>query len=157
VCNEEDIVRQVALQQRRYACVTYSKYCQPNTRFAGRGQAAQDSNAVWYAGATVIGFFGLTYASVPLYVSESVLLYEHALTTVALLLQQMFCQHTGFGGTTQRVDDLEKLKTLKPVADSRMLKITFNCDVSDTMPWRFKPEQPDIKVSCDAVQSHGRR
>ena len=83
-------MRQVALQQRRYACVTYSKYCQPNTRFAGRGQAAQDSNAVWYTGATVIGFFGLTYASVPLYVSESVLLYEHVLTTFALLLQQMF-------------------------------------------------------------------
>ena len=70
----------------------------------------------------------------------------------------MFCQHTGFGGTTQRVDDLEKLKQLKPVADSRVLRITFNCDVSDTMPWRFKPEQPDIKVSCDTIKlQHSRR
>mmetsp|Transcript_4809 Transcript_4809/g.7305 ORF Transcript_4809/g.7305 Transcript_4809/m.7305 type:complete len:304 (+) Transcript_4809:1-912(+) len=37
----------------------------------------------WYAAATVLGALGATYASVPLY--------------------KMFCQATGFGGTTQRV------------------------------------------------------
>jgi cytochrome c oxidase assembly protein subunit 11 len=37
----------------------------------------------WYASAVVVGTIGATYASVPLY--------------------KMFCQATGFGGTTQRV------------------------------------------------------
>lgn len=37
----------------------------------------------WYMGAVVVGCIGATYASVPLY--------------------KMFCQATGFGGTTQRV------------------------------------------------------
>lgn len=37
----------------------------------------------WYLGAVVVGAIGATYASVPLY--------------------KMFCQATGFGGTTQRV------------------------------------------------------
>ena len=37
----------------------------------------------WYMGAVVVGAIGATYASVPLY--------------------KMFCQATGFGGTTQRV------------------------------------------------------
>ncbi|GMI07905.1 hypothetical protein TrRE_jg5474, partial [Triparma retinervis] len=38
-----------------------------------------------YMSAIVIGVIGGTYASVPLY--------------------KVFCQRTGFGGTTQRVDD----------------------------------------------------
>jgi hypothetical protein len=38
----------------------------------------------WYAAATVIGALGATYAAVPLY--------------------KVFCQTTGFGGTTQRVN-----------------------------------------------------
>ena len=46
---------------------------------------AEEGNikVAWYASAVVIGAVGATYASVPLY--------------------KMFCQATGFGGTTQRV------------------------------------------------------
>ena len=47
--------------------------------------STQDLNAqlAWYAAAIVMGVVGATYASVPLY--------------------KVFCQTTGFGGTTQRV------------------------------------------------------
>jgi cytochrome c oxidase assembly protein subunit 11 len=43
----------------------------------------RNTKVAWYAYAVVIGAVGATYASVPLY--------------------KMFCQATGFGGTTQRV------------------------------------------------------
>lgn len=50
-----------------------------------RKLTAEEGNikVAWYASAVVIGAVGATYASVPLY--------------------KMFCQATGFGGTTQRV------------------------------------------------------
>jgi len=72
-----------------------------------------------------LGTLGVSYASVPLY--------------------KVFCQATGFGGTTQRAED-NRLEDLTPAEDGRVLKITFTADVSDEMPWRFKPQQRSIKV-----------
>jgi cytochrome c oxidase assembly protein subunit 11 len=46
-------------------------------------QEERNIQVAWYASAVVVGTIGATYASVPLY--------------------KMFCQATGFGGTTQRV------------------------------------------------------
>jgi len=48
-------------------------------------QSRQDANVqlAWYAAAALVGALGATYAAVPLY--------------------KVFCQTTGFGGTTQRV------------------------------------------------------
>ena len=51
-----------------------------------------------YLMAGAVGFVGLAYASVPLY--------------------KMFCQATGYGGTTQ-TSTLSKLKEMKPVRWSR--------------------------------------
>ena len=137
-----------------------------------------------YASAIVIGALGATYASVPLY--------------------KMFCQATGFGGTTQRVSlsdwaenkdrrdesgkskvsqalwdkliDLsnvpsemlpkskgttshgrgaktwtdeeaaERLKTLRPVENGRLITVRFDSTVGDIMPWSFVPTQLDVKV-----------
>ena len=47
-----------------------------------------------YASAAVVGIVGLSYASVPLY--------------------QMFCQATGYGGTTQKATE-EQFKNMRPV------------------------------------------
>ena len=44
--------------------------------------------------AVAVGVFGISYAAVPLY--------------------KVFCSMTGFGGTTQRVDE-KKASTVKPV------------------------------------------
>ena len=35
---------------------------------------------------------------------------------------------------------------LQPVADHRRLRITFNGSVSDVMPWKFTPQQREIRV-----------
>lgn len=137
-----------------------------------------------YALAVVIGALGATYASVPLY--------------------KIFCQATGFGGTTQRVtladwaeekdrreesgkskisqalwdklidmsnvpkemlpkskgsfshgrgaktwtdeEAAEKLKSLRPVENGRLITVRFDSTVGDVMPWSFVPTQLDVKV-----------
>lgn len=75
--------------------------------------------------AVVVFVFGLSYASVPLY--------------------KVFCQVTGFGGTTQRVTDLQK-KIITPIANGKLIKVDFTANVHSTMPWKFRPSQQSIKV-----------
>ena len=62
-----------------------------------------------------LGMLALAYASVPLY--------------------RMFCQVTGFGGTTQRAETGANL-----VID-RTMTVRFDASVADGLPWTFKPEQ----------------
>ncbi len=57
----------------------------------------------------------------------------------AVPLYQLFCQVTGFGGTTQRVEQYSET-----VLD-RTIKIRFDANVRD-LPWTFRPKQRDIEV-----------
>ena len=61
---------------------------------------------------------GLGFASVPLY--------------------RIFCQVTGFDGTTQRVSALEAARVK---AISRIISVRFDANVEAGMAWRFTPEQ----------------
>lgn len=67
-----------------------------------------------------MAMLGLSFASVPLY--------------------RMFCQVTGFGGTTQKV----VLPSTK--VTNRVITVRFNADIYRDLPWRFVPKQVDIKV-----------
>ena len=67
--------------------------------------------------------FGVSYAAVPLY--------------------RLFCQATGYGGTTLRHKNPEKLEKLEPVRE-RKLTIRFNADTNASMQWEFKPQQSEI-------------
>lgn len=78
-----------------------------------------------YATALVVGVVGLSYAAVPLY--------------------QIFCQATGYGGTTQKADE-EKFKTMKPVPGAAPITVYFSAETGDGMPWVFKPQQRMVKV-----------
>lgn len=70
---------------------------------------------------------GLGYASVPLY--------------------RIFCQVTGFGGTTRRVDEAQAAM----VRDSgRTISIRFDANVERGMPWQFRPLQLTDTVSIGA-------
>jgi len=69
--------------------------------------------------------FGVSYASVPLY--------------------KVFCQMTGFGGTTQRADEALASK-VKPVDGGKVMRIDFTSNVHSEMPWKFKPTQRFVKV-----------
>ncbi|MBX2831860.1 MAG: cytochrome c oxidase assembly protein [Rhodospirillales bacterium] len=76
---------------------------------------------VLFSCVAVVGcMVGLAYASVPLY--------------------KLFCQVTGFGGTTQVAEQA-------PVEVSeKTIKIRFNADVNSGLNWQFKPEQREITV-----------
>lgn len=78
-----------------------------------------------YMAAVALGTLGAAYASVPLY--------------------KVFCQATGFGGTTQRVNSVESADLI-PATDSRVLSISFTADVQDQMPWKFRPQQSQVKI-----------
>jgi cytochrome c oxidase assembly protein subunit 11 len=68
----------------------------------------------------VTGMIGLSFASVPLY--------------------RLFCQATGFGGTTQRAD-----RTPAKAADA-VVTIRFNAETAPDLGWEFRPLQDAITV-----------
>lgn len=67
----------------------------------------------------VFGMIGLSFASVPLY--------------------RMFCEVTGYGGTTQRAAAAEG-----PVSE-RSIVVRFDGNVSG-LPWSFGPQVPQLRV-----------
>ena len=69
----------------------------------------------------VAGMIGLSFASAPLY--------------------RVFCQVTGFGGTTQ-------VSVAAPGAgiSDRVIEVRFNADVDPNLPWSFQPVQRAVKV-----------
>jgi cytochrome c oxidase assembly protein subunit 11 len=73
----------------------------------------------------VLGAFmlGLAFAAVPLY--------------------RMFCEATGFAGTTQRADRA-------PGAVAGQVKVQFDANVHPGLPWRFEPEQTSVEVAPGA-------
>ncbi|MBT4879406.1 MAG: cytochrome c oxidase assembly protein [Alphaproteobacteria bacterium] len=71
-------------------------------------------------GVLAVGMLGMAYASVPLY--------------------RIFCQKTGYGGTTQVAP------TLPDVITNRLVTVRFNADVNRDLPWEFKPLQKEVTV-----------
>jgi cytochrome c oxidase assembly protein subunit 11 len=68
-----------------------------------------------------LGMLALAFASVPLY--------------------RVFCQVTGYGGTTQRAE-------VAPGADVAEGKIgvRFDANIDSKLPWKFEPEQERVRV-----------
>ena len=71
-------------------------------------------------GGLVAGMVGLAYAAVPLY--------------------QLFCQVTGYGGTTQT-----SAAAPGPAGD-RVMTVRFNADTAGGMEWSFHPMQRAVEV-----------
>lgn len=70
----------------------------------------------------VAGMVGLAFASVPLY--------------------RLFCQVTGFGGTTQ----VASAGAARPAVLERTIAVRFDANVNGRLNWRFKPEVTQITV-----------
>jgi cytochrome c oxidase assembly protein subunit 11 len=71
-------------------------------------------------GSLALGMVGLSYAAVPLY--------------------QIFCQVTGYGGTTQRAEQTPD-KVLE-----RKITVRFDANTGSGMGWDFKPVQRSIEL-----------
>ncbi|MGO6818300.1 MULTISPECIES: cytochrome c oxidase assembly protein [Rhizobium] len=66
----------------------------------------------------VFGMGAMSYAAVPLY--------------------RIFCQVTGYNGTTQRVDQVSS------VVLDRTMRVTFDANVAPGLQWEFKPVQREV-------------
>ena len=92
----------------------------PTARLSRNGRTAL------IAASAALGMLGLAYASVPLY--------------------QLFCQVTGWGGTTQRAETGASL-----VLD-RKVTVRFDASVAPDLPWTFKPEQVSQELKVGETQ-----
>src|SRR3982751_1055005 len=72
-----------------------------------------------------VGMVGAAYAAVPIY--------------------KAFCQLTGFHGT------LRKASAAPTVQLDRKLRVAFDTNVRDGLPWTFTPEKPSMEVKIGAT------
>ncbi|KIJ52594.1 hypothetical protein M422DRAFT_156412, partial [Sphaerobolus stellatus SS14] len=79
-----------------------------------------------YSTSVIVVFLGLTYAAVPLY--------------------RIFCSATGFGGTPMTGKGSFEPERLGPLAGGKRIKVHFNADASEALPWTFTPQQKYIYV-----------
>lgn len=71
------------------------------------------------------GMVGLAYASVPLY--------------------ELFCQVTGYGGTTQRVEEASDRVLDKTIT------VRFDANTSGGLGWEFKPVQRQVEIKIGEI------
>jgi cytochrome c oxidase assembly protein subunit 11 len=58
----------------------------------------------------------------------------------------MFCAATGFAGTPKVGTGRFDPELLTPAGDARRIKVHFNADRSEQLPWKFTPQQKFLTV-----------
>ncbi|ONH66180.1 Cytochrome c oxidase assembly protein COX11, mitochondrial [Cyberlindnera fabianii] len=91
-----------------------------------KDQDFKNKTTINYALSVGVLFLGLSYAAVVLY--------------------RTLCARTGFGG--RPVTDKRKFTDdkLVPVDMDRRIRVSFTSEVSDILPWRFVPQQREVRV-----------
>ena len=85
--------------------------------------AARNTRTAMMAALFGLAMLGLAFASVPLY--------------------RLFCQVTGFGGTTQRAE-------AAPGAVAGEIGVRFDANINPGLPWKFEPVQETIRIAPGA-------
>ncbi|SCV73489.1 BQ2448_7415 [Microbotryum intermedium] len=84
--------------------------------------------------------------SLLLYSSATIVLVTTA-SYLAVPLYRVFCSATGYGGTPATDKSRIGAERLIPVADTeRRIRVQFNADSSDSLPWTFTPQQKEVRV-----------
>ncbi|KAK8025117.1 cytochrome c oxidase assembly protein CtaG/Cox11 [Apiospora arundinis] len=97
----------------------------------------KNRTTMYYTLSVILGTVAFSYGSVPMY--------------------KMICQTTGWGGQPVRApghgggagsDDpnFDPASRLVPVTDAKRIRVTFNASVSDILPWKFTPQQREVRV-----------
>ncbi|KAI1343964.1 cytochrome c oxidase assembly protein CtaG/Cox11-domain-containing protein [Xylariaceae sp. FL0016] len=90
----------------------------------------KNRTTMYYTLSIILGTVAFSYGSVPMY--------------------KMICQTTGWGGQPIRAPghggDEDPASRLVPVTDARRIRVTFNASVSDVLPWKFTPQQREVRV-----------
>lgn len=85
------------------------------------------TTALLYLTSAAVFTVGLSYAAVPLY--------------------RIYCQATGYGGTTKQVENVgDKIERLERLVD-RQLTIRFEAGTNKKLQWKFKPQQKEVKLT----------
>jgi len=79
-----------------------------------------------YSAAVIVFAVGASYAAVPLY--------------------RMFCAATGFAGTPNVGTGRFEPERLIPIENAGRVKVHFNADRSELLPWTFTPQQKFVSV-----------
>ncbi|KAI5238190.1 hypothetical protein E4T43_07606 [Aureobasidium subglaciale] len=93
---------------------------------------SKNRNTLYYTLSIILGTVALSYGSVPFY--------------------KMICQQMGWGGqpisihSAGQYEEEDIASRLIPVTDSRRLRITFAGSTSDVLPWKFTPQQREVRV-----------
>ena len=87
---------------------------------AGETRNPANMRIVIACSAFVASMVGVSFAAVPLY--------------------KLFCQVTGYGGTTQRAEQMSDT-----VLD-RTMKVRFDSNVAAGLPWDFKPVEREVEL-----------
>jgi cytochrome c oxidase assembly protein subunit 11 len=88
-----------------------------------RSDQKNNSRIVGMCVGMVLGMGGLAYASVPLY--------------------ELFCQVTGYGGTTQQV---EAEAAAGVAVIDRDINVRFDANTASVLHWDFKPEKRQVTI-----------
>ena len=90
---------------------------------------SRNQRVAMLAALAALAMLGLGFAAVPLY--------------------RMFCQVTGFAGTTQRAtsQDADLAARMAESAGAGTISIRFDASIDKDMPWTFKPDQSTQTVA----------
>lgn len=86
----------------------------------------RNRSAAYYAGSVIMFFLGLSCVAVPFY--------------------RFLCKRTGWGGvpiTDARIFTPDKVI---PISTNKRIKISFTCQASGILPWKFTPLQKEVYV-----------
>lgn len=89
---------------------------QPHTQGQGRNNGLIVVSCLVF----VFSMVGMSFAAVPLY--------------------QMFCQVTGYGGTTKRVEQMSEVVLDKDIT------VRFDANTANGLAWQFEPVDRDVKL-----------
>ena len=92
------------------------------------GEKKSNISALTLCLGLTFGMLCMSYAAVPLY--------------------EIFCQVTGYAGTTQRADDSTG------VVLNREITVRFNSNTSTDLDWDFKPKQRSITLKVETRLKH---
>lgn len=87
----------------------------------------KNARVAMIAAGAALGMLGLGFAAVPLY--------------------RIFCQTTGFGGTTMKITEAQAATI---TSTDKVVTIRFDANVERGMPWQFRPTQTSDTVSIGA-------
>lgn len=85
-------------------------------------QSRSNTSVVAMCVGMVLGMGGLAYASVPLY--------------------ELFCQVTGYGGTTQRAELSDAIDVI-----DRKINVRFDANTASSLDWKFAPEKRQVSLN----------